>query len=80
MYPPNAKGECSTEGGTTESTEFGVPVNGAPPTKYSWLGASGVSSELSSGTLVMGTVAYQPQLGRALQTQAVVPPRPGPRS
>jgi hypothetical protein len=59
---------------TYESTEFGVHVNGAPPTKYSWLGAAAVSSELSSGTLVMGTVAYQPQLGRALQTQPVVPP------
>jgi hypothetical protein len=57
-----------------ESTEFGVPVNGPPPTKYSWLGAAAVSSELSSGELVTGTVAYQPQLGRALQTQAVVPP------
>jgi hypothetical protein len=59
---------------TYESTEFGVPVNGTPPTKYSWLGAEAVSSELSSGTLVTGTVAYQPQLGRALQTQAVIPP------
>ncbi len=59
---------------TYNSTEFGVPVNGAPPTKYSWLGATGASSELSSGTLISGTVAYQPQLGRALQTQAVIPP------
>jgi YD repeat-containing protein len=59
---------------TYNSTEFGVPTNGAPPTKYSWLGAAAVSSELSSGELLYGTVAYQPQLGRALQTQAVVPP------
>jgi YD repeat-containing protein len=59
---------------TYNSTEFGVPSNGTPPTKYSWLGASAVSSELSSGALVTGTVAYQPQLGRALQTQAVIPP------
>lgn len=59
---------------TYNSTEFGVPVNGSPPTKYSWLGASGVSSELTSGALVSGTVAYQPQLGRALQTEAVTPP------
>ena len=56
------------------STEFGVPTNGTPPTKYSWLGASGVSSELSSGTLVTGTVSYVPQLGSALQTQPVTPP------
>ena len=54
-------------------TEFGVPTTGSPP-KYSWLGASGASSELSSGTLIQGTVAYQPQLGRALQTQAITPP------
>jgi YD repeat-containing protein len=56
------------------STEFGVQVNGVPPTKLSWLGAEGVSSELSSGALIMGTVAYVPQLGRPLQTQAVIPP------
>ncbi len=59
---------------TYNSTEFGVPTNGAPPTKYSWLGSGAVSSELSSGALLYGTVAYQPQLGRALQTQAVIPP------
>jgi YD repeat-containing protein len=59
---------------TYNSTEFGVQVNGLPPTKYSWLGAEAVSSELSSGTLVMGTVAYVPQIGRNLQTQPVVPP------
>ena len=39
---------------TYNSTEFGVPVNGTPPTKYSWLGAAAVSSELSSGTVVIG--------------------------
>ena len=55
------------------STEFGVPTTGSPP-RYSWLGATGASSELSSGTLIEGTVAYQPQLGRALQTQAIAPP------
>jgi YD repeat-containing protein len=59
---------------TYNSTEFGVPVNGPPPTKYSWLGAAGVASELSSGELISGTVAYQPQLGRPLQTQPVTPP------
>src|SRR6202035_5590253 len=59
---------------TYNSTEFGVQVNGPPPTKYSWLGADGASSELSSGTLIMGTVSYVPQLGQQLQTQAVIPP------
>jgi YD repeat-containing protein len=62
---------------TYNSTEFGVPVNGAPPMKYSWLGSEAVSSELSSGTVVMGTVAYVPQLGRPLQTIAVTPPGTG---
>jgi hypothetical protein len=59
---------------TYNSTEFGVPINGAPSSKYSWLGSGGVSSELSSGTVVMGTVSYVPQLGRNLQTEAVTPP------
>ncbi len=65
---------------TYNSTEFGVPVNGTPPTKYSWLGSAGVSSELSSGALIMGTVSYVPQLGRALQTQPVIPPGAGVKS
>ncbi len=59
---------------TYNSTEFGVPVNGTPPTKYSWIGGLGASSELSSGTLTEGTVSYQPQLGRRLQTVTVIPP------
>jgi hypothetical protein len=59
---------------TYNSTEFGVQVNGPPPTKYSWLGAEAVSSELSSGSVIMGTVSYVPQLGRLLETQAVIPP------
>ncbi len=59
---------------TYNSTEFGVPQPGTSPPKYSWLGAAGASAELSSGTLITGTVAYQPQLGRALQTQPVTPP------
>ncbi len=65
---------------TYNSTEFGVPVNGTPPTKYSWLGSAGVSSELPSGASIMGTVSYVPQLGRALQTQPVIPPGAGVKS
>jgi hypothetical protein len=57
------------------STEFGVPVNGTPPTKYSWLGASGVAPELaSSGATSQGGTGYIPQLGERLQTQPVVSP------
>lgn len=55
------------------SSEFGVPTTSKPP-KYSWLGASGLSSELSSGTLVTGTTAYVPQIARSLQSENVVSP------
>jgi YD repeat-containing protein len=63
---------------TYNSTEFGVPVNGTPPTKYSWLGASGVSPEFASGATASGGAGYVPQLGRPLQTQAIVPPGAAP--
>jgi YD repeat-containing protein len=59
---------------TYNSTEFGVPVNGTPPTKYSWLGATGLVPETPTGTTVSGGDGYVPQLGRALQTQPVIPP------
>ncbi len=52
------------------STEFGVPLNGTPPTKYTWLGAAGVSSE-SSGLVTQDGVTYVPQTGRSLQTQGI---------
>jgi YD repeat-containing protein len=57
------------------STEFGTPLNGAPP-KYAWLGAVGVSSEQSSGLVTQDGVTYVPQTGRPLQTQGVTPPTP----
>jgi YD repeat-containing protein len=56
------------------STEFGVQANGAPPSKYSWLGAGGFSAEFSSGASASKGAAYVPQLGKVLQTQAIVPP------
>ena len=61
---------------TYNSTEFGVPVNGTPPSKYAWLGASGISAELpsSGGTASSEDIGYVPQLGEALQTQPVVSP------
>ena len=55
------------------STEFGAPLNGVPPTKYAWLGAEGVSSE-ASGLITQDGVTYVPQTGRPLQTQGVAPP------
>jgi hypothetical protein len=56
------------------STEFGVQVNGTPPTKYSWLGAAGLASEQSSGASNPGGSSYVTQLGRPLQTQPVEAP------
>ena len=55
-------------------TEFGVPVNGTPPTKYSWLGASGFATEALSGAANPGGGSYVPQLGKPLQTAPTVPP------
>ncbi len=59
---------------TYNPTEFGVPVNGTPPTKYSWFGASGLATEQSSGAANPGGGSYVPQLGRPLQTEPVEPP------
>jgi YD repeat-containing protein len=55
-------------------TEFGVPVNGTPPTKFSWFGASGLATEQASGAANPDGGTYVPQLGRALQTQPIEPP------
>ncbi len=59
------------------STEFGVPTTSSPP-KYSWLGAVGVTTELSSGATASTGDSYIPQLGAPLQTQPVVPPGAAP--
>ncbi len=59
---------------TYNPTEFGVPVNGTPPTKYSWLGADGLATETSSGAANPGGGSYVSQLGRPLQTEPVAPP------
>jgi DNA-binding beta-propeller fold protein YncE len=56
------------------STEFGVPSEGKAPPKYAWLGAGGVSTELSSGVATQGGASYVPQVARDLQTAPVVPP------
>ncbi len=60
---------------TYSSTEFGVPQAGTTAPKYSWLGASGILSELpSSGVVNTGGGSYIPELGRALQSEAVASP------
>jgi YD repeat-containing protein len=59
---------------TYNSTEFGVPNESKPPPKYAWLGAAGVSTELSSGVATKGGASYVPQIARDLQTAPVAPP------
>jgi RHS repeat-associated protein len=56
---------------TADTTEFGDPTGGRPPTQW-WLGGFGLTTQEYSGTLLMGGRAYQPQLGRFLQ------PNPAP--
>jgi hypothetical protein len=58
------------------STEFGVPVNGTPPTKYSWLGAAGIASGSPSGLVTQDGTTYVPQTGRPLDTQGTRVPAP----
>jgi hypothetical protein len=70
-----AKSETETKLlSTYNSTEFGVQINGTPPTKYSWLGASGLSTEPASAATASGGSSYVPQLGMPLQTQPIGSP------
>jgi DNA-binding beta-propeller fold protein YncE len=58
---------------TYNSTEFGVPTTNSPP-PYSWLGADGVASELSSGVSTQGGSSYVPEIGRPLQAGPIASP------
>ena len=51
---------------TADTSEFGVPTTSLP-SKYSWLGALELPTELPSGVTEMGARSYVPQLGRFLQ-------------
>jgi RHS repeat-associated protein len=53
-----------------DTSEYGVPALSAP-TKYSWLGAMQLPTELPSGVIAMGARSYVPQLGRYLQSDPV---------
>jgi DNA-binding beta-propeller fold protein YncE len=55
------------------SSEFGVPTTTGAPPKYAWLGASGVTSEMSSGNIAEGGILYVPQLGRTVSTPSMPP-------
>jgi RHS repeat-associated protein len=57
---------------TNETTEYGAPRTPIT-TKYSWLGADQLQTELPTGMINMGARAYIPQLGRFEQTD----PQPG---
>lgn len=56
---------------SADTTEYGVPSL-ASPSKYSWLGAIEMPTELASGVQEMGVRSYVPEVGRFLQ--------PDPRS
>jgi RHS repeat-associated protein len=55
-----------------EASDYGVPAT-STPTRYSWLGADGLRTELAQGisTVAMGARSYLPQTGRFLQTDPV---------
>jgi YD repeat-containing protein len=62
---------------THNVTEFGTPHGGTAP-KYSWLGATGASSELETGVITTAGSTYVPQLARTLQTEQPIPPGAAP--
>ncbi len=55
---------------TADTGEYGVPTTSLP-SKYSWLGALELPTELPSGVIDMGARSYVPQLGRFLQPDPV---------
>ncbi len=61
---------------TYNSTEFGVPSGKTATPTYAWLGATGLSSQLPSGTITQDGATYVPQTGRQLQTQPFDLPAP----
>lgn len=56
------------------TTEYGVPISEKPVDKYNWLGASGLTPSLASGSIVQDGNTYIPQLGAPLQTQTTPEP------
>jgi hypothetical protein len=71
---------------TYNATEFGVPVNGTPPTRFSWLGGSGYTAEQSSraanpggGTSALSSTSSARTWPKARSHDAPVTPAPEPR-
>jgi YD repeat-containing protein len=59
---------------TYNSSTFGVPTTTSPP-KYTWLGATGITSELpNTGITNKAGMSYVPQVARELQTIPIVAP------
>jgi RHS repeat-associated protein len=53
-----------------DSTEYGVPRT-STPSKYSWLGGSGLRTEFPSGIIAMGARSYVPEIARFLQPDPI---------
>jgi RHS repeat-associated protein len=63
--------ETATElASKADTSEFGVPTTSLP-SKYSWLGAGEIPTELPSGVVAMGARSYVPELGRFLQPDPI---------
>ena len=63
--------ETATElASKSDTSEFGVPTT-TTPSKYSWLGALELPTELASGVISMGARSYVPEIGRFLQPDPV---------
>ncbi|MGA8352793.1 MAG: hypothetical protein WB698_01320 [Solirubrobacteraceae bacterium] len=58
------------------TTTFGVPVSEKPQDKYGWLGTEGLTSNLSSGTIVHDGMTYVPQLDMPIQAEGTPVPAP----
>jgi hypothetical protein len=72
-YNPASEGSLSAVEKSGETAVLQLH-DGTPPTKYSWLGASGLATEAASAATASGGGSYVPQLGRPLQTQPIESP------
>lgn len=62
--------------GTVETAglqdEFGAPLAGATPQRYSWLGSHQRETALDSGVVLMGVRLYNPHTGRFLSVDPLI--------
>jgi hypothetical protein len=78
MLPAGAELKLSkaVEGAAERTTTFGVPISEKPQDKYGWLGTEGITSNLSSGTIVHDGITYVPQLDMPIQAEGTPVPAP----